>query len=201
MVDHRPARLSGRAVVDGRLLCLRIGGHDHRIGAPVKIAVAEKLGSVAGRLPEAGHMNKSKLMAIGAELALIATTILYLVCHELWIALTSVAVAAALTALVSRVACTASHTKEDGIAVGVGTVRTVVDDEPDAAGERQIWIEVSSVDGDTFIGRLVHHDGAADLSSLRPGLLVLVAFDPAAREQLSLADDVLAVRASALDLA
>ncbi|MDT5220865.1 MAG: hypothetical protein QOF15_2970 [Mycobacterium sp.] len=143
-------------------------------------------------------MNKSKLMAVGAELALIATTILYLVCHELWIALTSVAVAAALTAIVSRIACTVRHTTEDGIAVGVGTVRTVVDDEPDAASERQIWIEVSNVDGDTFIGRLVHHDGAADLSSLRPGLLVLVAFDPAAREQLSLADDVLAVRASAL---
>jgi hypothetical protein len=167
----------------------------------VKIAVAEKLGSVAGPLPEAGHMNKSKLMAVGAELALIATAILYLVCHELWIALISVAVAAALTAFVSRVARAARHTTDDGVAVGVGTVRTVVDDEPDAGGERQIWIEVSSVDGDNFIGRLVHHDGAAQLSSLRPGLLVLVAFDPAAREQLSLADDVLAVRASALALA
>src|SRR3954453_21148451 len=118
MVDHRPAGLSGRTVVDGRLLCLRIGGHDHRIGAPVKIAVAEKLGSVAGPLPEAGHMNKSKLMAVGAELGLIATAILYLVCHELWIALIGVAVAAALTAFVSRVARTARHTTDDGVAVG-----------------------------------------------------------------------------------
>jgi hypothetical protein len=119
----------------------------------------------------------------------------------LWIAVTSVAVAAIVIALVSRVACTAGRTTEEGIAVEVGTIRTVVDDQPDAAGERQIWIEVSSVHGDTFIGRLVHHDVAADLSSLRPGLLVLVAFDPAAPEQLSLADDVLAVRASGLALA
>ena len=31
---------------------------------------------------------------------------------------------------------------------------------------------------------------------LRPGLVVLVAFDPAAREELSLPDDVLAVHAA-----
>jgi hypothetical protein len=34
------------------------------------------------------------------------------------------------------------------------------------------------------------------MSMLRPGLVVLVAFDPAAREELSLPDDVLAVHAS-----
>jgi hypothetical protein len=146
-------------------------------------------------------MNKSKLMAIGAEMALIATTILYLAFHELWIALTVVAVAAAAVAIVSLLAGTTRQSAEDGIAVGVGTVRTVVDDEPETAGERQIWIEVSSVHGGTFIGRLVHHDAAADLSTIRPGLLVLVAFDPAAREQLSLADDILAVRATGLALA
>ena len=33
---------------------------------------------------------------------------------------------------------------------------------------------------------------------LRPGLVVLVAFDPADREQLSLPDDVLAVRAKSM---
>jgi hypothetical protein len=33
-------------------------------------------------------------------------------------------------------------------------------------------------------------------STLRPGAVLLVAFDPAAREQLSLADDMLAVRAA-----
>lgn len=90
----------------------------------------------------------------------------------------------------------------DGLAVGVGTVRDVVDDLPEAVGgERQVWIEVSSVDGDTFVGRLVDHESEADLSTLRPGLVMLVAFDPAAPEELSLPDDVLAVRASGLVLA
>jgi hypothetical protein len=32
------------------------------------------------------------------------------------------------------------------------------------------------------------------MSDLRPGVVLLVAFDPAAREQLSLADDMVAVR-------
>ncbi|EUA06225.1 hypothetical protein I546_5675 [Mycobacterium kansasii 732] len=73
----------------------------------------------------------------------------------------------------------------------MGTVRAV------GAGERQIWIEVASVHGDTFIGRLVRDD-ESDESALRPGLVVLVAFDPADREALSLPDDVLAVRARGL---
>lgn len=147
-------------------------------------------------------MNKSKLMAIGAEVGLIATTATYLTFHDLWIALVSVAVAAATVAFVSWIACDAGQPEDDNLAVGLGTVRTV-EDEPEApAGERQIWIEVSSVHGDTFIGRLVHDDDhAEDLATLRPGLVVLVAFDPAAREELSLPDDVLAVRSSGLVLA
>ena len=79
----------------------------------------------------------------------------------------------------------------DGVTVGLGTVRTVNTDQ-------HIWIEVSSVQGDTFIGRLVHDDAGPDVATLRPGLVILVAFDPAEREQLSLPDDVLAVRASGL---
>jgi hypothetical protein len=146
-------------------------------------------------------MNKSKRMAIGAEIAVIATTILYLAFHESWFAVASVATAAISVILVSQVVCAARQTAEDGIAVGVGTVRTVVDQPEAAAGERQIWIEVASVHGDTFIGRLVHADEDADLSTLRPGQVVLVAFDPAAREELSLPDDVLAVRASGLAVA
>nr|WP_245850536.1 hypothetical protein [Mycobacterium angelicum] len=85
---------------------------------------------------------------------------------------------------------------DDGPTVGVGTVV----DADRAAGEREIWIEVASVQGDTFIGKLVHDDGDPDVSMLRPGLVVLVAFDPTAREQLSLPDDVLAVRAKNLIL-
>jgi hypothetical protein len=76
-----------------------------------------------------------------------------------------------------------------GPTVGVGTVRTVGD-------ERQVFIEVVAVSGETFIGRLARCDGDADMSMLRPGLVVLVAFDPAAREELSLPDDVMAVNAS-----
>jgi hypothetical protein len=73
--------------------------------------------------------------------------------------------------------------------VGVGTVRTV-------GNQRQVFIEVVVVSGETFIGKLARCDGDLDLSMLRPGLVVLVAFDPAAREELSLPDDVLAVHAA-----
>jgi hypothetical protein len=73
--------------------------------------------------------------------------------------------------------------------VGVGTVRKV-------GNERQVFIEVVAVSGETFIGKLARCDGDLDLAMLRPGLVVLVAFDPAAREELSLPDDVLAVHAA-----
>lgn len=71
--------------------------------------------------------------------------------------------------------------------IGVGTVRAV---------KRQVFIEVVAVSGETFIGKLVSCGRELDMSMLRPGLVVLVAFDPAAREELSLPDDVLAVHAA-----
>jgi hypothetical protein len=83
----------------------------------------------------------------------------------------------------------AARRKAAGPTVGVGTVRTV-------GAERQVFIEVVAVSGETFIGKLARCDGDADVSMLRPGLVVLVAFDPAAREELSLPDDVMAVNAS-----
>lgn len=145
-------------------------------------------------------MNKPKLLAIGADIALIATTVLYLLFHQFWIALTSVALSTVAVYLLGRLTGTPSHGAEDGPAVGVGTVvGAEVADR--TAGQREIWIEVASVDGDTFIGRLVGDDSDPDVSMLRPGLVVLVAFDPAAREELSLPDDVLAVRAKKLALA
>jgi hypothetical protein len=90
----------------------------------------------------------------------------------------------------------------DRPSVGVGTVYTVEDIEVEgtesatADTERQVLIQVTGVRGEEFIGRLVHRDSDLDMSKLRPGLVVLVAFDPTARERLSLPDDVLAVRAS-----
>jgi hypothetical protein len=77
----------------------------------------------------------------------------------------------------------------EGRTVGVGIVRKV-------AGQRQVFIEVVAVSGETFVGRLARCEDDPDVSMLRPGLVVLVAFDPAAREELSLPDDVLAVHAS-----
>jgi hypothetical protein len=79
--------------------------------------------------------------------------------------------------------------RDEGRTVGVGTVREV-------AGQRQVFIEVVAVSGETFIGRLARGEDDLDETVLRPGLVVLVAFDPAAREKLSLPDDVLAVHAS-----
>jgi len=121
--------------------------------------------------------------------------------NQSWIAVAGVVIAGIAVLVIGRIAG-AMRRGSDGLAVGVGTVRDVVDDLPEAVGgERQVWIEVSSVDGDTFVGRLVDHESEADLSTLLPGLVMLVAFDPAAPEELSLPDDVLAVRASGLVLA
>lgn len=72
-------------------------------------------------------------------------------------------------------------------AVAIGTVRAVTD---------RITVEVESVCGQTFTGRL---RGAADdpvVAEIRPGAVLLVAFDPESREHLSLADDMAAIRAA-----
>lgn len=71
--------------------------------------------------------------------------------------------------------------------VGIGTVSAVAD---------RITVEVESVSGQKFTGRL---RGAPDdpvVAEIRPGAVLLVAFDPEAREQLSLADDMVAIRAA-----
>jgi hypothetical protein len=145
-------------------------------------------------------MKKLTVALAGAEIALIATTIaiLYLAFHGLWIALLGVAGVALALILAGRQILARSEVA-DGPTVGVGTVYTVDDAESSTGdGERQILIQVTDVRGEIFTGRLVHSDGDLDLSMLRPGLVVLVAFDPAARERLSLPDDVLAVRAACL---
>jgi hypothetical protein len=71
-----------------------------------------------------------------------------------------------------------------GQSVGIGTVRTI-------AGP--ITVDVESVSGQRFVGRLRHGDGDPEL---RPGVVLLVAFDPDAREHLSLANDMVAVRSA-----
>ena len=70
--------------------------------------------------------------------------------------------------------------------VGIGTVRSIAD---------PIVVEVESVSGRRFVGRLAHGDDAVT-AALRPGVVLLVSFDPSAREHLSLPDDVVAVSAA-----
>jgi hypothetical protein len=141
-------------------------------------------------------MKKSILVLVGAEIALIATAILFLAFEDLWNTFVGVTCVVLALALVGWLVSEPRHLFEGGRAVGVGTVREISNGESvTATGEQQVFIEVVSVSGETFVGRLAHGDGDTDTSLLRPGLVVLVAFDPAAREELSLPDDVVAVRA------
>lgn len=96
--------------------------------------------------------------------------------------LTVIGVAIAATLLLSWPATPTNATGTSD--VGIGTVQTITD---------VVTIEVESVTGGRFTGLL---RGDAVAAALRPGALLMVAFDPAAREQLSLADDMLAVRAA-----
>ena len=112
-------------------------------------------------------MKKLTMLLAAAEIALIAT------------AVRAVALVGGL--IVAR------HQISHERTIGVGTVRAV---------GPQVFVEVVAVSGETFVGKLACGEGDPDASILRPGLVVLVAFDPAAREELSLPDDVLAVQAS-----
>jgi hypothetical protein len=141
-------------------------------------------------------MKKLTMLLAGAEIALIATAVLYIAFRHPWITLVGVAGVALALALVGRL-IVARHQISGERTIGVGTVCTVGNEKSATAdGERQIFIEVVAVSGETFIGKLARCEDDPDASMLRPGLVVLVAFDPAAREQLSLPDDVLAVHAS-----
>jgi hypothetical protein len=143
-------------------------------------------------------MKMPKLL-VGVGIAVIATMLLYLAFQDLRNTFIGVICVAVALAFVGWLVHTPRQRTADGRIVRVGTVCTVGDDESEtAAGEHQIMVEVTSVHGDTFVGRLAHSDGDPVASWLRPGTVLLVAFDPAAREQLSLPDDVLAVRAAEL---
>jgi hypothetical protein len=141
-------------------------------------------------------MKKLTMLLAGAEIALIATAVLYIAFRHPWITLVGVAGVALALGIIGRL-IVARHQISGERTVGVGTVCTVGNqDSATGDGERQIFIEVVAVSGETFIGKLARCEDDPDTSMLRPGLVVLVAFDPAAREELSLPDDVLAVHAS-----
>ncbi|OBB16054.1 hypothetical protein A5662_00365 [Mycobacteriaceae bacterium 1482268.1] len=94
--------------------------------------------------------------------------------------LAAIGVGITATVLLSRSVAAALPTGPP--AVGIGTVCGITD---------VITMEVESVTGAMFTGRLCDESVA---SILRPGAVLLVAFDPADREHLSLPDDMLAVR-------
>jgi hypothetical protein len=75
-----------------------------------------------------------------------------------------------------------------GAAIGIGTVRAGTD------ASTALVVDVESVSGQRFVGRLRRSTDPA-VSTLRPGVVVLVTFDPDVRERLSLADDIAAVSA------
>ncbi len=133
-------------------------------------------------------MKKPSLLLGGAEIVLIATAVLFLAFQDLWHTLIGVACVAVALALVGWLVLTPGQEQHDDRTIGVGTVC--------AAGRRQIKIQVTGVRGEQFVGRLVQYGDDAVASWLRPGAILLVAFDPVARERLSLPDDMLAVRAT-----
>jgi hypothetical protein len=140
-------------------------------------------------------MKKTTLVIVGAEIGLVATVVLLIAFQDLWNTFIGVACVSAALALVGWLIVGTQQAPAEARALGVGTVRTVDGESPAAAGERQVFIEVVSVSGETFVGKLAQGSDRQDVSMLRPGLVILVAFDPDAREDLSLPDDVLAVRA------
>lgn len=139
-------------------------------------------------------MNKRMLLLISAEIALIATAVLFLAFQDLWNTFLGVGCVALALLLVGWALSAPRRMSADVRTAGVGTGCTMVPMNPPPA-PRQIMIEVASVHAGTLIGRLVHRDGDPVGSWLRPGVVLLVAFDPDAHEQLSLPDGILAVRA------
>jgi hypothetical protein len=77
--------------------------------------------------------------------------------------------------------------QEPCCAVAIGTVRPI---------PGPIIVDVESVSGQHFTGRLRQSADDPSVAGLRPGVVLLVAFDPDARERLSLANDIAAVRSA-----
>lgn len=86
-------------------------------------------------------------------------------------------------------------TPVDSIAIGV--VRRIAEEDcGDGVGIHCVTVDVDMSPGRTFAGRLTYRCGDPAVSALRPGIPVLVAFDPAAPEQLSFPDQTSVVRAA-----
>jgi hypothetical protein len=135
------------------------------------------------------------MLLTGAEIALITTAVLCPASQRPWMTFVGVGAAVVALVLVVRLGL-ARRRRGAGPMVGVGTVCASCTELAADADISHIFIEVVAVSGETFIGKLARCGDDPDVAVLRPGLVVLVAFDPGAREELSLPDDVLAVRAS-----
>ena len=85
--------------------------------------------------------------------------------------------------VLSRRHCAAPRTSS----VGIGTVR---------GGSGPITVEVESVSGQRFVGRLRHRRTDPLLTDLKPGVVLLVTFDPETHREVRLADDITAVRSA-----
>jgi hypothetical protein len=155
-------------------------------------------------------MTKSLLMPIGVAIALIAAIPAFQVSNALAITYLCAVAAGIVWGAYGSLPPAVRGCKDPGAAhravpaIGVGTVRTITEVRPpaggcDGIGERLVTIDVEDpgdAPGQKFTGRLRHRAGDPVISTLRPGVLVLVAFDPVAREELSLADDMTAIRAA-----
>ena len=85
-------------------------------------------------------MKKPILLLAGAEIALIATAVLFLAFQDVWNTFIGVACVAAALVVVGWLMWAPHQISTDGRTVGVGIVRTVGNDESEtAAGERQIY--------------------------------------------------------------
>jgi hypothetical protein len=160
------ARLPRRATSPPSLPCA--SGQDR---GRTRRGPLEKLGSVACALGEPCDMSATALFApMVFVLAAIGAV--------------AVALASQRTSRPERLL----SRPDTGATVGVGTVRAV------AEAAECLVVDVESVSGERFVGRL-RRSADPVVSTLRPGVVVLVAFDPDVRERLTLADDIAAVRA------
>lgn len=139
---------------------------------------------------------KTPLLTVAV--AAIGSLILLFERHTVWPAVLTVLAILALAAVATRprtvIEPLLAQRRSPGI--GIGTVRAVDSDHPESVHPdeaRTFTIDVENVTGQVFTGRLRYRDGDAGIESLRPGSVLLVTFDPAAREQLCLADEMAAV--------